>query len=221
MSEENYQEYKKERFRNERREENHHRGKMLLILGVIFLAYLLFILPYDAGNVGEMRGDEVIAGKEYHRIRVCYIDQLRILNTKTDTDGSLYCIASFLDRDQEECILCLTPGKDEKLAEHVKLSSSFEKEFDLTVNGYFQLRYLEDLPSSADSFYSVYTRKYAEDGTSNLLGLNADYLCKGTENYTLAVICRPGIPLGSLVAGLIGVFYGSYLLIRNPKRKPE
>ena len=219
MSDNSYEEYKRELSRNLKSKENNHSGKILLIVGTCFLVYLLVILPFRAGNVSEIRGDEVKAGREYYPIHVYYIENLQILRTKTDTDGSLYCIAKFSDRDGKEWILCFTPGNDKKLTEHIQLTSSFGKEADLTIKGYFQFRYLEDLPYGADSFYSVYADQYADAEASNLLNLNADYLCERNENYTLAVLCRPGIPLASLVVGLFGVLYGGFLLIRNQKRK--
>lgn len=219
MSDNSYDEYKKDLSHKLKSNENHRKGKIMLIVGALLLVYLLVILPFNAGNVSEIRGNEVKAGKEYYRIHVYYIENLQLLRAKTDTDGSLYCIAKFLDCDGKEWILCFTPGNDKKLAESIQLMSSFEQEIDFTINGYFQLGYLEDLSYGADSFYSVYAGKYADAEASNVLSLNADYLCPGFENYTLAVLSRPGIPLGSLVPGLIGVLYGGFLLIRNPKRK--
>lgn len=219
MSDNGYEEYKRERSRNLKIKEDRHRGKVLVIVGALLLVYLLIILPFNAGNVSEIRGAEVKAGKEYYRIHVYYIENLQILRAKTDTDGSLYCIAKFLDCDGKEWILCFTPGNDEKIAEPIQLMSSIDKEIDLTINGYFQLGYLEDLPSGADSFYSVYAGNYADAEASNILSMNADYLCGRFENYTLALLSRPGIPLGSLVAGLIGVLFGGFLLIRNQKSK--
>lgn len=215
MSDNSYEEYKKELSRSNGRKENSQRGKKLLILGAGFLVYLLVILPFRAGNVSEICGDEVEAGRQYHRIHVYYIENLQILRAKTDTDGSLYCVAKFSDCDGKEWLLCFTPGKDKELADHIQLASSFETELNLAIKGYFQLEYLDELPFAADSFFSIYAGKYADAEGSNLLNLNADYLCKSYENYTLALICRPGIPLGSLVVGLIGVLYGGFLGIRN------
>ena len=219
MSDNGYEEYKKDLSRSLKGKENNHRGKVLLIVGTCFLVYLLVILPFHAGNVSEIRGDEVKAGREYSPIQVYYFENLKILHAKTDTDGSLYCIAKFLDRDGKEWLLCFTPGDDKKLAEHIQLANSFEKELDQTVKGYFQLRYMEDLSFGADSYYSVYARKYADSELSNMLNMNADYLCERYENYTLAVLCRRGIPLLSGIVGLVGVLYGGFLLIRNPKHK--
>lgn len=218
MSDNGYEEYKKNLSRSLKSKGNIRKGKILLIDGACFLVYLLVILPFHAGNVSGIRGDEVEAGGEYHRRHVYYIENLQILHAKTDTDGSLYCIAKFLDRDGKEWILCFTPGNDKELADHIQLMGSFEEELDLTIEGYFQLRYLEDLPFGANSFFSVYAGKYADAEASNLLSLNADYLCKKTGNYTLAVLCRPGIPLGSLVAGLSAVLFGGFLLIQDQKR---
>ena len=220
MSDNSYEEYKKELSRSLKDKENSRSGKILLIVGACLLVYLLFILPFNAGNVSELRGDEVKAGKEYHRIQVYYIDKLHILRARTDTDD-IYCIAKFLDRDGKEWILCFTPGNDEKLAERIRLTSTFENEFDITVSGYFQLGYLEDLPSAADSFFTVYASKYADAEGSNMLSMNAEFLCERYENYTLTVLCRRGIPLRSFVTGLISVLYGGFLLVRNRKRKTE
>ena len=221
MSDNSYEEYKRDLARSEKKKQDNYDGKKLLILSAFFLAYLLFILPFHAGDVSEIRGDEIEAGRKYNPIHVYYIEDLHILRVKTDDDGSLYCVAKFFDRDGKEWLLCFTPGKDEELADHIRISSSFEEEMDITVNGYFQLEYLDELPFAADSFFSVYGRQYADEEQSNMLSLNADYLCKSYENYMLALITRPGIPLGSLVAGLLSLIIGSVLLIRNWKRKIE
>lgn len=219
MNDNSYEEYKRDLSRSNARKENSQRGKKQLILGAGFLVYLLIILPFHAGNVSEIRGDEVEAGRQYHRIHVYYIDNLQILHIKTNTDGSLYCIAKFLDCDGKEWVLCFTPGKDEELTDHIQLASSFETELNLTIKGYFQLRHLDELSSRMDSFYRMYAGKYADAEGSNLLSLNADYLCKGYENYTLAVLFRPGVTLVSLVAGLLSVIMGGFSVIRNRERK--
>ena len=221
MSDNSYEEYKRDLARSLKSKENNRSGKILLIVGACLLVYLLVILPFHAGDVSEIRGDEIEAGREYNPIHVYYIEDLHILRAKTDDDGNLYCVAEFFDRDGKEWLLCFTPGKDEELADHIRISSSFEEEMDITVNGYFKLEYLDELPFSADSFFSVYGRQYADEEQSNMLSLNADYLCKSYENYLLALISRPGIPFGSLVAGLLSVIIGSILLIRNRKRKAE
>ena len=214
MSDNSYEEYKKDLSRSLKQKENKHDGKVLLIVGTCFLVYLLIILPFRAGDVSEMRGDEVKAGKEYSPIQVYYIEDLRLLHAKTDSDGNIYCIAKFLDRDRKEWLVCFTPGDDKKLAERIQRASRFGQELDLSVKGYFQLEYLEDLPFSADSYYSVYARSYADPELSNMLEMNAEYLCEKNGNYTLAVLCRPGIPLASIVTGLFSVLFGGFLLIR-------
>lgn len=220
MSDNSYEEYKRDLSRSFKKEDSRYRGKGLLISGTFLLIYLLVIFPFKAGNVSEIRGDEVKAGTTYGRVYVYYIDKLHILSVKTDTDNDrIYCIAKFSDCDQKDWILCFTPGKDKKLAKSIQLAGLFEKESDLTINGYVQMKFVEELPSGADSFYSISADKYADAEASNLLDLNAEYLCDTTENYALAVFCRPGIPLCCFVVGLTGVLYGSLLLIRNQKRK--
>ncbi len=220
MSDNSYEEYKKNLSRSNKRSRDLHRGKGLLIIGICFLLYLLFILPFNAGNVNRIRGDEIKAGSIYDRVRVYYIDQLHVLCAKTDTDNDrIYCIARFADRDQNEWVLLFTPGTNERLADLIRLSDSIESEFDLTVNGYFRLEPLDDLPFAADSFFSIYADKYGNADGSNLLSLNADYLCERGENYTQAALLRRGVPLLSLVVGLIGVLGGVFLLIRNQKHK--
>lgn len=220
MSDNSYEEYKRELSRSQKKADRCYRGKGLLISGAFMLIYFLVIFPYKAGNVGEIRGDEVKAGDAYSRVHVYYIDKLQILNIKNDTDDErIYCIAKFADCDQKEWIICFTPGNDKKLEESIQLAGMFDKEPDLTINGYFRMEFLEGVSSGADAYYSVFADGYADAEASNLLKLNAEYLCGRTENYILAVVCRPGIPLGSLVIGLIGVLYGGFLLIRNQKRK--
>lgn len=220
MENNSYEAYKRNLHRDQRKKNNLHRGKGLLVIGACFLLYLLYILPFHAGNASEIRGDEMKAGNTYGRTQVYYIEDLQLLCAKTDTDdGKIYCIAKFTDRDQNDWIISFTPGRDEELAERIRLSASFERELDMTISGYFQLKYLEDLPFAADAFYSVYGSRYADADGSNMLSLDADYLCRRTENYMLAALSRPGIPLGSLVAGLVGVIYGGILLVRNRSRK--
>ncbi len=220
MGDNGYEEYKKELSRSCRKEKNRQRGKGMLIGGTILLIYFLGIFPYKAGNVGEIRGDEVKGGDAYSRVHVYYIDKLQILYVRMDTDNNrIYCIAKFSDRDQKEWITCFSPGKDKKLAESIRLARSFDRESDLTISGYFRMQSLEGLPDGADSFYSIFADDYADAKASNLLNLNAEYLCDKTENYILAVVCRPGIPLGSLVIGLLSVLWGGILLSSNQKSK--
>lgn len=217
---ESYEEYKKNFSHDQKKRNDLHRGKWLLLLGSAFLVYTLFILPFHADNVRDLRGDEVKAGKPYYPEKVYYIEDLQILRAKTDADDDeIYCIAKFLDRDQSEWIISFSPGKNERLAEQIRLSSYFENELSLTTSGYFHLKYLEDLPSRADSFYSVYGSKYADAEGSNMLSVNAEYLCDRHDNYTLKLLLQPGTPLGSLVVGLTGVIFGGFLLIKNRSHK--
>lgn len=224
MNGSSYEEYKKDLSRSQKRHSALHDGKIQLVLGICFILYLLYVLPFHAGDLDRIHGDELKAGNAYGRAftpaKVFYADELHILRAKPDTDdGQIYCIAKFLDCDNNEWILSFTPGKNERLAERIRLADTFEGEFDLTVSGYLRMESLEDLPFEADSFLSVYGRKYADADGSNLLSLNADYLCNMDENYTQAVLFRPGYPLVSLIVGLIGIVWGSYRLVKYRKKK--
>lgn len=231
MEENSYEEYK----RNLSRGRGLHRGKVCIIIGACLLVYVLFILPFRAGNVSEIRGDEITAGKTYYPEKVYYIENLQILHTKTDTDnGEIYCIAKFIDCDQNGWVISFTPGRDERLAEQIKLFGSIENRSTIngysyqetsvnglnpTVSGYFLLEYLEDLPFEADAFYSVYGSKYADAEGLKMISVNAEFLCARYESYTLQALFRPGIPLASFVWGLLGVIFGVILLIRNRHHK--
>ncbi len=220
MSENSYEEYKKNFSRDQKKHSDLHRGKVLILLGPAFLLYLLWILPFHVANVSEIHGDEVKAGKQYYPVKVYYIEKLQILRTRKNADDDkIYCIAKFLDCDQNEWIISFTPGRNERLAEQIRLSTRFEDELSLTTSGYFQMQYLEDLPFAADSFYSVYGSKYADAEGRNMLSLNAEYLCDKNDNYMQQVLLHPGIPLGSLVAGLVATAIGAFLLIKNRKRQ--
>lgn len=220
MNDNSYEAYKKSLSRSRKQSKALHDGKIQLVLGICFFLYLLWILPFRTGDVSRIRGDEVKAGNPYGHIQVYYIDRLHILRARTDTNsGQIYCIAKFADCDQNEWVLSFSPGRNEQLAERIRLSSSLESELDLTVYGYFQLEALEDLPFEADSFFSVYADKYANAEGSNLLSLNADYLCERSDNPVSKLLSRPGIPLVSLVVGLIGILWGGFLLIKYQKRE--
>lgn len=92
MSDNSYEEYKKDLTSSEKSKENNRSGKILLIVGTCFLVYILVILPFHAGNVSEIRGDEVKAAREYYPIQVYYIEDLHILRAKTDTDGKFFTL---------------------------------------------------------------------------------------------------------------------------------
>lgn len=220
MNESSYEEYKKNLHRDQKKRADLHDGKVQLVVGIFMLLYTLFILPFHADNIHEIRGDEMTAGKKYNPEKVYYIENLELLCAKTDADNDqIYCIAKFSDRDQNDWIISFTPGRDKKLAEQIRISASFGKELNITASGYFLLEYLEDLPFQADSFYTVFGKKYADAEGQNMLGLNAEYLCYKYDNYTLQALLRPGIPLVGFVAGIIGVTIGGYLLIKNRSRK--
>ncbi|MCM1104749.1 MAG: hypothetical protein NC409_11675 [Clostridium sp.] len=222
MNENSYEEYKRNFSRNQKRQYNFRGGRMCFFVGIGFLIYLLYILPFHADHVSEIHGDEVKAGKLYSPEKVCYIEDLQILRAKTDVDDDdeLYCIAKFLDCDGNEWLISFTPGRNEELAEWIRIAGSLRTDFrerPLTVSGYFHLRYLEELPFEADSFFSVYGSSYA-DG-QNMLSINAEYLCGKYDNYTLQILLHPGLPLLSLVVGLLSTVFGGISWLRNRPRK--
>lgn len=216
-----YEEYKKNLSGSRKKREKLHDGKVGIVAGACMLLYVLFILPFHADNAHLIHGDQLEAGGRYDPQKVYYFDDLQILHTKTDTDdGSIYCIARFTDCDQKDWIISFTPGRDEHLAEQIRLFASFQKEgHDLTVSGYFLMGYLEELPFEADSYFSVYGRSYADDDGSNMISANAEYLCDKYDNYTLQTLFRPGTPLCGFVFGLAGVIGGVISLIRYRSRK--
>lgn len=220
MVDNGYEAYKRDFIRDQRAHNNFRRGKYLLVIGVCLLLYVLYILPFDAGNASEIRGDEMKAGDTYGRAQVYYMEGLQLLCAKAGADdGEVYGIAQFTDCEGNDWIVSFTPGKDKELSKRIRdgirLSESFDGNTYLPVSGYFQIQSMEALPYEADSFYSVYGSRYVNADGSNMLKMNADYLCKRTDSYTLALLSRAGIPFGSLVAGLVGVIYGSILLVKN------
>lgn len=229
-----YEEYKKNLSRSRTWRENIYDGKGMLIAGTFMLLFFLYIFPFHAGNAHEIQGDQIEFGGRYDPQKVYYFDKLEILETKTDTDDdSIYCIARFSDCDQQEWIILLTPGRNEPLAENIRLFGSLQKGteqirlFDspqkegstLPVSGYFLMRDLKELPSEAGSYLRSYGKNYAVNDGSNIISVNAEYLCSRRDNYTLQTLKRPGTPLGSLVVALSGIIYGAILLIRCRRRK--
>lgn len=221
MNENSYEEYKQNFYRDQKKKNGFHEGKILLGVGAAFILYLLWILPFHADNVSELRGDEVQAAiSQYDPQKVYYIEDLEILRAKTDTeDGEIYCIARFLDRDRKEWLISLTPGSNGRLTQQLEASSRFKEELDLTVSGYFQIQDLESLPFEADSFYSVYGKSYADAEGRNMLDMNAECLCDQYGNYLLEMLMHPGIPLGTLVTIVFCLLWGGFLFIRNRTRK--
>lgn len=216
-----YEEYKKELSRSEKKKEGIHSGKVCAVIGICMLVYVLYMLPYRAGNVHEVHGDEIKAGKEYYPVKVYQIDKLEVLEVKEARDSKkIYCIAKFQDCDQKDWIVLLTPGWDERLADELRSFNYRQKQGEgTTVEGCFLMKYLEDLPFEADSFYSVYGRDYADEEGSNMLGWNAEYLCESGDNYTLKTLFRRGIPLYCFVTALGALLYGVISLIRNRESK--
>ncbi len=84
MNESSYEEYKKNLHRDQKKRADLHDGKVQLVVGTLLLLYTLFILPFHADNVQEIRGDEMTAGKNYYPEKVYYIENLELLCAKTD-----------------------------------------------------------------------------------------------------------------------------------------
>lgn len=221
MNENSYAEYKRNLYRDQKKKNDFHDGKVLLFVGVFFILFLLWILPFHAGNVSEIRGDEVQAAKsQYDPQKVYYIEKLQILRAKTNTeDGEIYCIARFCDCDGKAWLISVTPGDNGRLKEQLELSSRFKEELDLTVSGYFQIQDLDNLPFEADSFFSVYGKSYADAEGQNMLSMNGKYLCDQYGNYLVEMISHPGIPFGTLVATAFCLLWGGFLFIKNRTRK--
>lgn len=224
MGDDSYEAYKRNLAHGRNKRSGLRQGKLLLVTGACLLLYFLYIFPFSTGSAGEMRGGEMKAGSTYDRIQIYYIEDLQILCASADTDGDkIYCAAKFTDGDQNDWMISFTPGSDEALAEEiqdrVQYSSFFDGRMDLRISGYFQMQYLEEFPSSVDRFYSAYGSKYVDADGATMLNLNADYLCKKTDNYMLALLSRPGMALGSLVISLIGIIYGGILLVLNRSRQ--
>lgn len=221
MEDTDYEEYKKNLSRDRKKRKKIHDGKAGILAGTFLLLFVFFILPYHADNAHDVQGDKIESGGFYGPKKVYYFEDLKILHAKTNTDdGSIYCIAKFTDCNQDDWIISFTPGRDERLAEQIRLFASFQKEEqDLTVSGYFLVGNLEDLPFEADSYFSVYGLSYADDDASNMINKNAEYLCDKYDNYTLRTILRPGVPLCGIAAGLLGVITGIISLIRYRSRK--
>lgn len=233
MDENSYQEYKEEKWKRSEKAGGLKRGKLLLIAGICAILYAVLILPFHADNAGEIRGDEIKAGNPYGFQKVCYIENLQLLYAEIYAEeDEIYCIARFSDCDRKEWLICFTPSDNDRLAEQIKALSTredrysgvvekssytidLEKKAELIVSGYFQMQRLTDLPFAADSFYSVYGKKYADAEGRNMLSMNAKYLCDKNENYTAEVLLNPGIPLLTLVVGLSAVLSSVFLLMKN------
>lgn len=220
MNESSYEQYKESQSREQKKRNGFRNGKIQLIFGVCMLAYVLWVLPFQAGNAFRLRGNELTGGKNYYPEKVYYIEDLQLLRVKTDAEnGKIYAIAQFTDREQTAWIISFSPGRNSEMTEKIQLSASLGSPSD-PISGYFLLKPLEELPAEADSFYTVYSQEYA-DG-QNVLNLHAEYLCPGSDSYTLRALLRPGIPLISFLAGLFGVLSGGVSLIRNwPRRKSK
>lgn len=178
-----YEEYKKNLSRSRTWRANIYDGKVCLISGTCLLLLFLYILPFHAGNAHEIQGDQIDFGGPHDPQKVYYFEKLEILDAKMDTDDdSIYCIARFCDCDQKEWIILLTPGGDESLAEQIRLFDSLLKVgYNFTVSGYFVMRDPRYLPYGADAYLSIRGQSFAVNDGSNIISVNAEYLCGRTE----------------------------------------
>jgi len=207
MKETNYPKYKKEQAREQKRQKNLLRGKGSLLAGVALLLLTLYTLPFRAVNVSDICGDEFKERKAY------YIEDLQILHAKTDdTQDQVYCVAKFLDRNQNAWILSFELGTNEYLAEQIRLAQTLGKELDATASGYV---YVENIPEEARIYYSSHSEKYVEADDENVLNLNAYYLCGASGNYTLQALLRSGETKAGFVVGVVGVIFGGIMVMMN------
>lgn len=211
MKETDYQKYKIEQAREQKRKKYLFRGKGSLLAGAFLLLLTLYTIPFHAVNVSEICGEELRERKAY------YIEDLQILQAKVDdTEDQVYCVAKFFDRDQKAWILSFDPGTNEHLAEQIRLAQVLGKELDATTSGYV---YVENIPDEARVFYSSHSEEYAEADGGNVLKLNAYYLCGASGNYTLQTLMRPGEIKAGFVVGVVGIIFGGVLVITNRPRK--
>lgn len=211
MKETNYHKYKIEQACEQRRQKNLLRGKGSLLAGAALLLLTLYTIPFRAVNVSDICGDELKERKAY------YIEELQILHAKVDeNEDQVYCVAKFLDRDQNAWILSFDPGTNEHLAEQIRLAQTLGKELDATASGYV---YVEDIPEEVRIYYSSHSENYVETDGGNLLRLNAYYLCGASGNYTLQAILRSGETKAGFVVGVVGVIFGGIMVMMNRSRK--
>lgn len=219
MNESSYEAYKESQSREQKKRDGFRSGMIRLIVGACMLIYVLWVLPFQAGSTSQLRGDELTGGKNYFPAKVYYIEDLQLLHVKTDAEnGQIYAIAQFSDREKTAWIISFGPGQDSQMAEMIRLSPSLGSPSH-PISGYFLLKPLVELPAEADSFYTVYSQEYTD--AEKVLNLHAEYLCPGSDNYTLRALLRPGIPLFSFVVGLFGVLSGGISLVQNRPGKKE
>lgn len=226
MEENSYEAYKRDFAHARDKRDNLRRGKCLLATGICLLLFFLYIFPFRAGRADEICGDEIKAGNAYDPIQIYYIENLQLLCANADIDDDkIYCVAKFADCNENDWLISFTSCSDEgvagKIRDSIQYSSLLESKMNLTISGYFQIRYLDAFPFAVNSFYSANGSKYANAGSSNILNLNADYLCKRTDNFMLALLSRPGTALGFLAASLTGIICGGILLVQNRSHKTE
>ena len=206
-----YEGYKRRLVAEEKRKDELLKGKIALLIGSVLLVLALILVPYHAHISSDISGDELQAGD------ACYIENLQILDARIDDDGEdIYCVACFLDKNQKEWIISFHPKSDEHLVKRITLAKSLGAELDIVTSGYV---YLYELSGTAEIYYSSHSKNYGTPNGENIIKLDADYLCDINENYTLAVLFRPGLIRASFVGGIFGIIYGIVLLLRNRARR--
>lgn len=211
MNENNYEEYKQNLYRRQKRLDGLRTGRVSILIGIGLILWSVCSLPFHADNASDIRGDELKAGNAY------YMEDLQLLHAKVDdTNDKIYCIAKFTDENQKDWILSVNPGNDEHLVKRINLSKSLGKELDIETSGYF---YLDDISGNAKIYYSGRSDEYADSDGENVLKLNADYLCGASGNYTLQALLNSSKIKRTLVWGVIGVIFGIGMLFKNRIRK--
>lgn len=186
-------------------------GKLYVVIGILLLVWALISIPYHAEFVSEVSGDAMQDGKVY------YMESLQILDAKVDDDDqAIYCVGKFQDKNEKEWIISFNPGNDELVEKQILLATSLGTKIDVKTSGYV---YVDDNLGDAGTFYSIYSKNYADADEGNILKLQADYLCDISGNFTVATILYPGYIRGAFFIGIAGLLYGGFLLLkyRTPK----
>ena len=205
-----YEGYKRRLAATEKRKEELRGGKIGLLGGSALVVAALFMIPYHAVKSSEISGRELQAGD------ACYMEQLEIRDVRVDDDGDIYCVAAFRDMNEKEWIISFHPGDDDHLIRRMEIGASLGTFSDIKIDGYV---YLYQLTGNSETYYSLRSKKYAESDGSNIIRLDADYLCDIYGNYTLEVLLRPSEAKRAFFVGGFGMIHGIFLLLRNLKKR--